>query len=237
MTVQAKHNPVVSRRLAQYAAACDWDGMLSYLQGLTHSQFRAAGLALEHEVLPCLSHDDFWTCFLHIVPEESKAYLMTFLKAAVRNYREGRLKMEHPALHEFGKLVVSEERLVDERKFLQTCLPVVRSVEEVTALLNCFGVEEPQRIIAYLLPVNTPECYFVLFQLLRKMDHVPVLLTGICTKLMREGSDMAFNLVSILKCYFDLPQVKGAFSLKLDAYELSRIETSFEAFRAILTRV
>ena len=103
MTVQAKHNPVVSRRLAQYAGACDWDGMLSYLQGLTHSQFRAAGLALEHEVLPCLSHDDFWTCFLHIVPEESKAYLMTFLKAAVRNYREGRLKMEHPALHEFGK--------------------------------------------------------------------------------------------------------------------------------------
>ena len=79
MTVQAKHNPVVSRRLAQYAGACDWDGMLSYLQGLTHSQFRAAGLALEHEVLPCLSHDDFWTCCSLLV-DFSQIYIAVLLR-------------------------------------------------------------------------------------------------------------------------------------------------------------
>ena len=56
-------------------------------------------------------------------------------------------------------------------------------------------------------------------------------------KLMREGSGIAFNLVSILKCYFDLPQVRGSFSLKLDAYELSRMDASYEAFRDILTRI
>ena len=237
MTIQARHNSVISRQLMHYAELRDWDGMLSYLQGLTHSQFRSAGVSLEHEVLPCLTHDDYWTCFLTIVPADSKAFLMTFLKAAVRNYRDGRLGIEHPELRMYGTLVSSEERLVDEKKFLQTWLPVLHSVEEVKSLLDCFHVEEPQRVIAYLAPVATPPCYYVLFQLLRKLDNSPVLLSGVCLKLMREGSSIAFNLVSILKCYFDLPQVRGSFSLKLDAYELSRMDASYEAFRDILTRI
>jgi hypothetical protein len=237
MTIQARHNSVISRQLMHYAEVRDWDGMLNYLHGLTHSQFRSAGVSLEHEVLPCLTHDDFWTCFHAIVPAASKAFLMTFLKAAVRNYRDGRLNTEHPALRMFGTLVSSEERLVDEKKFLQTWLPVLHSVEEVKSLLDCFLVEEPQRVIAYLVPVATPPCYYVLFQLLRKLDNSPVLLSGVCMKLMREGSGIAFNLVSILKCYFDLPQVRGSFSLKLDAYELSRMDASYEAFRDILTRI
>ena len=54
---------------------------------------------------------------------------------------------------------------------------------------------------------------------------------------MRKGDALSFNLASVAKVYFDLPQVKGTFSLKLDPYQLGRLEMSYASFRRVMQSI
>lgn len=265
MSNDHRYNPVIARRLSTIASARDWDGLTVYLEGLSNSQFRTASYILSDETLRRLDNDDFWACFDRLVPTNRKAFLTTFLKAAVSNYVEGRLKLNHAVLSGF---VVSEDLAesvapavpavakskasirtmdssswfllsgsIDVQKTLMRFLPVLRTIDEVEKLFSDFRVNGPHQQIAYLLKQESVVCLFVLFQLLRKLDHEPEYLTAVCLKLMHRGTDRDFNLVSIVKCYFDLPQVRGRFSLNLNAYELSRLDRSFDEFRKIINRI
>ena len=171
------------------------------------------------------------------MPQHPKALLVTFLKPAVHNYRGGRLNLQNPFLKEFARQVADEERSIDEKKFLQSFLPVIRSADDVWELFRLFRIESIHRRVAYLIPCDSVYTYYVLFQCFRRMDHAPALLSNYCNQLIRKGSSKAFNLVSIMKCYFDLPLVKGNFSLRLEKYELSRLDASLEDFRTILCRI
>jgi hypothetical protein len=41
----------------------------------------------------------------------------------------------------------------------------------------------------------------------------------------------------MIKNYFDLPAIKGVFSLKINPYELSRLDASFGLFCQMLNRI
>lgn len=272
MSNDHRYNPVMARRLSALASACDWEGLTAYLGGLSNSQFRTASYILSDETLRRLDDDNFWACFDRLVPTDRKAFLTTFLKAAVSNYVEGRLTLNHTVLSklaamenlkirndaedlgevekkgrnkfEFLRNKFEKDRnlfslcgTIDAQKTLGKFLPVLRTVEEVNQLFSDFHVDEPHAQVAYLLKQDSDVCRYAVFHLLRKLDHDPDYITSVCLQLMHRGTDHDFNLVSIVKCYFDLPQVKGRFSLKLNAYELSRLEKSFDEFKKILNRI
>ena len=231
------YSATLSGMLRQYAEARNWAGLKRYLTMLSHSQFRTAGNLLSEETLPALSGDDFWECFLCIVPTHTKAYLTTFLKAAKRLYEAKRLEIDNENFGRFGQWVCEQEKYIDEKKTIETLLPIIRTPEEVNLLFKIFGIESLRRKVAYLMPCDSVTTYYALFQCFRQMDHYPDLLSAYCNRLMAKGDDRAFNLVSIMKCYFGLPLVKGHFSLKLSAYELSRLDASFEDFKSIICRI
>ena len=231
------YSATLSGMLRQYAEARNWEGLKRYLAMLSHSQFRAAGNLLSEETLPALSGNDFWECFLCIVPTHTKAYLTTFLKAAKRLYSDKRLEIDKESFEKFGRWVHGQERTIDEKKTVEALLPIVRTPGEVNLLFEIFGVEDIRKKVAYLMPCDGVTTYYALFQCFRHLDHYPELLSAYCNRLMAKGDDRAFNLVSIMKCYFGLPSVKGHFSLKLSAYELSRLDASFEDFKSIICRI
>ena len=237
MPVDHHFQPAIARQLTQHLQNRNWNGLWNYLQGLSNSSFRTACNILSEETLCDIDGPLFWECFSALVPQHPKALLVTFLKPAVHNYRGGRLNLQNPFLEEFARQVADEERAIDEKKFLQAFLPIIHSADDVWELFNLFRIESIHRRVAYLIPCDNIYTYFVLFQCFRRMDHAPALLSNYCNQLVRKGSNRAFNLVSIMKCYFDLPLVKGNFSLRLEKYELSRLDASLEDFRTILCRI
>ena len=230
-------HPAIAGQLTQHLQNRNWSSLWSYLQGLSNASFRTACNILSEETLCDIDGDLFWECFSALVPQHPKALLVTFLKPAVHNCRGGRLNLQNPFLKEFARQVVDEERAIDEKKFLQSFLPVIRSADDVWELFHLFRIESIHRRVAYLIPCDSVYTYYVLFQCFRRMDHAPALLSNYCNQLIRKGSSKAFNLVSIMKCYFDLPLVKGNFSLRLEKYELSRLDASLEDFQKILCRI
>lgn len=237
MTNQHHYNPVISNKLNGYVRAKNWTEILNYLSNLSHSQFRTACNILSEEVLTALDTSTYWECFGAVVKTNTKAFLQTFLKAGVNNYCKNRLTICDAHLEAFGKWVCEGKTIVDERKVLQAFLPILKTTEEIEFLFKTFQIEDVQKKISYLIQSDSAISYYVLFQCFRKMDHEPMLLSEYCNQLIEKGTNRSFNLVSIMKCYFDLPCVRGQFSLQLNAYELSRLDSSFEDFEKILCRM
>ena len=211
--------------------------MTRYLLTLTNSQFRTAGCILSERILTALSSEEYWTAFTAVVPRHTKAYLQTFLKAGVGKYVQGSLSLYDVRIEDFGHWVAENGTVIDERKVITAFLPVVKTEGEVRRLFDVFHVENLRLRIHYLLPVETVAVFYVLFQCMRKIDHAPALLTAYCNRLMEGGTGLSYNLVSIIKCYFDLPDVNGRFSLRLNDYELSRLDASYDDFKRIICSI
>lgn len=202
---------------------------------LSHAEFRTAGYLLSDVLLPqCTDGEQFWHFFTAIVPTDAKAFQGTFLKAARTLYRTEVLALSSPSLDAYAAGSISA---IDCRKFLETFLPEVRTVEEVQRLLQLFGSGTWQGNVAYLLSVATPACSFVLFQEFKKKEDDRAALQQGCLSLLKRGDRLAFNLAGILVRYFDLKDVPATFSLRLQPYELSRLDASYEKFKKILLSI
>ncbi len=66
------------------------------------------------------------------------------------------------------------------------------------------------------------------------MDHQIQALREYSIILMRKGDHLSFNLAGIIQSYFGLNALPGTFSLRLETYELNRLET-YEGFQKIIT--
>lgn len=231
------YNPLISNKLKYFVQTKSWNDLILFLSKLSHSGFRTACNIFSEEVLTTLSSSDYWECFWAIVKTNTKAFLQTFLKAAVNNYKNGTLSLFDPNLQLFGKWVTEGNTIIDEKKVLQAFLPILKTTREIEFLFRTFHVEDIHQRISYLIREESLICYYILFQCFRKIDHEPKLLTIYCNQLIEIRTDRSFNLVSIMKCYFDLPDVKGQFSLRLNSYELSRLDSSFDDFKKILCSI
>ena len=127
---------------------------------------------------------------------------------------------------------------IDRSKFISYMLGVfAEEVDELEFLLGSLHVDHPRERMHYLLRGEGLGCYYLLFKAMRQTEHDRDLLTGCCRFLMRKGDALSFNLASVAKVYFDLPQVKGSFSLKLDPYQLGRLEMSYASFRRVMQSI
>ena len=230
------YNLVLLRHIKSYVAVGDWDGLIRFFSKLSNSEVRTACNMMATEVAPQLADDDYWNCFRMLFADNPKAWLVTMLKAGLKKYAASSFLFQGPVLEGMCHMISQEGRRIDERKLLQHILPVLKTPDEVELLLKYLQLDD-EPAARYLIECHTSPCYFALFQRMRRMDNQPELLSLLCAELLRRGGDKAFNFVSMIKNYFDLPAVKGIFSLRINPYELSRLDSSYELFCQMLHRI
>lgn len=215
------------------------DGKLSELleafPRMSHGEFRAVSERLANDALLSnnCSEENYWKLFAGIVPTNSKAFLGTFLKAAVRRYDEGGLHVTPmPALQAFA----DQASPIDKRKVMDALLPKVKTSAEVSVLIRLFAADEPKDRVKALLKVDTAVACYCLFRELRQLEGDDALIHQTALSLMRRQTRHGYNLASMIQAYFGLDPLPGTFSLRLNPYELSLLERSEEEFMKILKR-
>lgn len=227
------YNSAIAVRLRPLVDGRQWSLITTYLSSLSNSQFRTAGYMLGERFMPALSDDDFWALTQVLVDFNAKAFLVTVLKSWVfsasrcvpgSNVPSRSLTPIPPF---FSTL---QDRVEDQRKTLEVMLPALDSPDIVEQLLRAMLVSSvPLRINAFLHCLTLPTS-FLLFKTLREVEDDRALLIRTVSYLMKQGSNLSFNLASLLSSYFGLEEVKGTFSLRIQPFELSRLETDYMAF-------
>lgn len=221
---------VLKAQLAVFIRGGKAEALRDYLLTLRTTDFRLAGTVLADKTLwEMLKTEnavaDFWTFAAVLVAADSRAFLGTMLKAATAL----RLKAPTPAF------AAACTTAIDYRKVLEALVPTAVTPTEVNALTQMFATEESV-IEAVLFKVGTAPAYFVLFNLLKQHEDDAPYLRRFGIELIRKGDKRSFNLACIIKEYFGLPELPGTFSLSLQPYELSRLDTSYDTFLTIINR-
>ncbi len=229
MASSDKHyHPIVANRLRALVEARDWEGLPLYLDTLSNSQFRTAGYMLGEMLTENLPDGDFWQLTQRLVSYNSKAFLVTLLKSAV-----GRgVNVEGDGFRSLCEQLKNNE--IDVQKVLANIVPVLDTPDHIRLLFNLLGVNDPEKRLPYLLKATGNPASYVLFHTLKYLEHDRSLLIRAVYFLMKRGDDRSFNFASLLKSYFGLEEVKGSFSLRIEPYQLARLDGSYEAFSQAL---
>lgn len=233
-----RYNPVIFAKLKTLASQCDWTGMHTYLLSLSNSGFRTASYVLKERLLPSLDANDYWQCFSVVALTDTKAFLMTFLQAGAEMYKNGIITFDDPRFVAFANQTAPLPSSLDRKKTLLLLLPILKTPQEIQRMLNAFCLDDDKRKIAYLIEAKeTAQCYFVLFQLMRKHEGEAEALRHTLMLILKRSTPMAFNFVSLARSYFGVEGVNGRFSLHLAPYELSLLESDYPSFLKILNRL
>lgn len=240
-------HPIINQHLKKLFEERDWNGLQTYLDSLSHSHFRTAGYLLGERLLTSVPAEDFWTVVQRLILWQPKAFTVTLAKAATPRLAAGTLSIHDTGLHQLAQALQSDEHVLDREKLLLQWLPTMREPAVMEELFNMFGLQEPRRRVEFLIQTDTPVAAFVLLRSLRFEEHDRKYLTSVCRQLVRRAAtlshsanrtdSLSFNLASLFRTFFDLPDIRGTFSLTIQPYELSRIDTDFEVFQRLITRV
>lgn len=234
--MEKHYDPVIANRLRTLAQKNEWQQILNYLNGLSNSRFRVASYVLAEHVLTTLDNAAYWQFFAEIALTDTKVYLKTFLKAAVSNYQKGTVSFDSPQFVSFALSCRQTATSIDRQKSLQMLLPQLSTYEEAEQVLGDFCGESADLKLRYLVAVGeSPACYFALFRLMKQNDLPVGKIEECLAGIMKRATPMAYNFVSLMKEYFGLGDSRGAFSLRVRPYELSRIENNYYNFVEIIT--
>ena len=223
-------------RLSSHLALCRFDALRDHLLALRNAELRAASVVLaEANFWTSLSDEAFWSAFRTLCRADSRAFLGTLLKAAVGRRKHGGLQWTAPDFFGFCR---EDATAIDRRKMLEALLPLASTPEEAESLLaELWHREEGEKVrAAQLFRAATSPTYFLLFKTLRHFEDDKNYLRRVALELMRRGDKAAFNLAGMLREYFALGELPGTFALQLPPYELSRLDSRYDAFLKILNR-
>lgn len=230
MTQVRRHAPGLKYRLNTYVQSGDATGLLNCLHTLSHQDMRTAGYLLGHELLPKYPNN-FWALF-SIVPTNPKALLGTFLRALEQLLLNKSFILDTNHLESFSKQATP----IDAQKLLSSTLPLLHNPKDIHFLLRTFTDNTPQSAIKSLIGIPTNAACYELFSACRKIEGDTATLRHICILLMQRNTPLFHNLASMLQSYFDLGPLPGSFALRLEKYQISRIEESYDTFVKILRR-
>lgn len=199
-----------------------------YLSHLSNSRFRLAGDCLCQRIMPQLNDSDFWHLAIRLTRYNNKAFLGSVLKSLSAHPRD----LHHRCLCQWAAGMTT----LDRHKTLLTLLPQASTPQSVSSLLETFGIPGATlghgHDIDYLISAATPASFFVLMGYMRLREYDKSFLTVLCRRIMKRADGISFNAASLFKVFFDLPDVHGTFSLRIQPYELGRLETDFALFSA-----
>lgn len=223
-------------RLSSHLSMGNFEALRDHLAALRTAEFRAAGVVLaEANFWSPLTDEAFWAAFRTLCCADSRAFLGTLLKAAVG--RRKRAGLHFGGAH-FSTFCREEATTIDRRKMLEAFLPLAVEPAEAESLLEMLWQRaDGEKVrVAQLFRAATPAAYFLLFKALRHFDDDKLYLRRVALELMRRGDKQAFNLAGMLREYFALGELPGTFALQLPPYELSRLDSRYDAFLKILNR-
>lgn len=231
------YHPIIAARLRSLFDTHNWSALIAYMDGLSNAHFRTAGYIIGERLLAEAEPEVFWAVACELVAWQPRAFTVTMAKAAAPRLLSGTLTVGDDGFCRLAEVVSSPERVIDREKLLVTWMPAVRQPEALEKMMAALLLTEPRRRVEFLLRVETLAAGFVLLRTLRFEEHDRELLTRTCRQLMRRGTSLAFNLASLMREFFGLTEVGGVFSLRLEAYELSRLDTDYNVFCRVVNKV
>ena len=231
------YHPIIYQRLQVLFENGDWESLIKFLDGLSNAHFRTAGYLIGERLLPTLEPDVFWDVMRELIFWQPKAFTVTTGKAALQRLRNGTLSLHDRGFQTLASALEPSERSIDRQKLLMLWLPAAKDPLTMELLFERFGFNVPRLKVEFLLRTEGLPAAFLLLRTLCYEDHDREYLTNICRQVMKRGDNLSFNLASLLRTYFDLPEIHGTFSLALQQYELSRLDTDFDVFCRVVTKV
>ena len=230
MIRETRFSKVLYARLNATLGESGCAALPDFLRSLSVSQFRTAGYVLGDHIAIEVEPRQFWELFFTLVQMDNRAFLVTMLRALVRRLESGDVTLDDDGFKRLAAIFTE----TDSIKTLQRLLPLQTDHRAVSALLGRVKIDDAMKRIRLLLPVGTIPCAYVLFRTLRYVEHDHALLVRVAMSLVRQGNPVSFNMASLMRVYFGLSELKGTFSLRLNPWQLSRLETSYEAFAQVM---
>lgn len=175
----------------------------------------------------------FWASFAETVPCSPRAFLGTYLREAARLMRADVLDLKDKHLDSYAAR--PDISAIDRHKILTNLLPLCRHLEEAERLMRLFGGDDHATRAAWLLKAGTMPCHYLLFREMQRAEGDTALHERVCRELIRRGTSADFNHAALLCSYFDLRGVRATFALRLQPYQLSRFDGSYENFRTLIS--
>ena len=179
----------------------------------------------ERLLLDC-SSEVYWKMTEALVHYDSRAYLITLMKAFLLRLEQGTASLSDKP---FARLAATFNE-VERQKVALLLLPALQTPKQVEQLFSVLGIAKGREQMVYLVRIDTLPCLFLLLRSLRYIEHDRKEVLQVARQLMKRGTGGSFNLASIIKVAFGLDELSGTFSLRLQPYQISRLEQSYEAF-------
>lgn len=210
----------------------NWQAVTTHLSHLSNADFRRAEKTVRETILPDLPSDIYWEALLHLIIFKKAAFITGILAL------DHIIKRDEPTLTSDGAKAfasyLTSHHPDSVPKIINMALPLLHSEQQMHDLFATFCIDDPRQRTAHLLKVESPTAYFMLFKTLKFMPDSQELVRRCCIYIMRRNNDQAFNMVSILRAYFGIDDIKSQLSLHIDTYELNYLDRNFDTFLHML---
>ena len=211
----------------------DWQGLAAALDSMSNMELRRAETHIRTTILPSLANNDFWDALLHLINYRRQAFLSGIL-AIEHLANDGTLDFNCPEAKQLAQ-TLQKDSPESNGKIINMSLPLLKTEQQIEGLLDTFCTEGDQSRVAALLKVESPQTYYALFTTLRRMPEGKQLAKRCAQFIMKHGNDMAYNMAAIMKAYFGLDELSARFSLHIEPYELSGLDSGNATFYHLLT--
>lgn len=204
----------------------DAEELVRLLDSFSRSEQRTAGYMLGERLLLECRAEVYWKMTEALVRYDSRAYLITLMKTFLVRLKQGTASLSDES---FARLAASFNN-IERQKVALLILPELDQPRLVELLFRLMGINMGREQMVYLVRVDTLPCLFLLLRSLRYIEHDRGEVLQVAYQLMKRGTGSSFNLASIIKVAFGLDELTGTFSLRLQPYQIARLEQSYEAF-------
>ena len=220
------YSKILEGHILPFVQKGDADGLVERLKTFSQSAQKTAGLMLGERFLLDCPIEVYWRMTEALVHYYSKAYLITLMKTFVLRMNSGTASLSDDT---FARLCAGFNEL-ERQKVTLFLLPKLDKVQQVEQLFSLMHIAKGHDQMVYLVRVDTLPCLFLLLRSLRYIEHNREEVLKVARQLIKRGSGASFNLASIIKVAFGLDELSGTFSLRLQPYQIARLEQSYEAF-------
>lgn len=215
---------VLEQRLLNILQNRRFEELPALFTKMTNAEFRMGGGLLADLAARELSTDEYWQIVQIMVHYNTRAFLVTLIKGALRNAVK-------PAGEGFVFFCGSiSANTVDVQKTCELLLCQFTEPEELRAFLDYLHVEQAEQRIRLLLPEKSRAAAYLLFHTLKFVDHDRSVLLRTVQYLIKRGDDVSYNFASLLTAFFGLHEIKATFSLRVEPFKLSWLEGNYDAF-------
>lgn len=220
------------QKLRQFILDENWEQVYALFQAMSNTEFRRAEEYVRTAILPQLDNDALWTALLHLVQYRRQAFLSGVLAVHPLAVLSS-LRFDVPSAQAFFEYL-QQQHPESIQKTVNMILPQLQTEQQMEALFHVTHIEKDQQRIAFLLKVESPQAYHLLFNVLCHLSDNKKLAMDCSHYILKRDNDMAYNMVSILQAYFGLHELRKQFSLHIEPYELSLLDRNEQVFYHLL---